>query len=335
MKIVLAALAVLLLGFATAPAQAARPATAEERAALQAAHGGPFYCAVEVSTVDESWAAAVLADGTSCDRATKLLYRRAADGSWGEAGGAPVGGACVDAPGEIPDAVGRDLLDCRASSLRRRATEAELAALAASLYSGRYPVSCWTMRVSLRDERFASATLPDSDDCGEGQLLVSRASGSWRLVADLTWKTIRCRTPGVPEAVMRSLAPSCVVPKPVAAVCERGLGAVKRVRPSSCRTTVGGNAGSLWLVGIRWRSWGGEHARGRGWSRSSRSRSSDRHLPVEIDFFGRSDGVCGPRQPMYTKARVRWRRSVVTIWGQAITVPAGTSTVRIGPPDDC
>jgi len=335
MKTVLAVLTTLLLGLAATPAHADRPPSEAERAALQRANGGLFYCSVTVSTIDESWAAAVAGEGTSCDRGRKLLFRRAPDGSWSGAGIAPVRGVCVDAPGEIAEEVARELLDCRRSSLRRRATEAEVAALAGSLYRGRYPASCWTVRVSLRDERFASATLPDSDACGEGQLLVSRASGGWRIVADLTWKTIYCRTTGVPEAVMRSLAPSCVVPKPVAAVCERGLAAVKRVRPATCRTTVGGNAGSLWLVGIRWRSWGGEHARGRGWSRHSRAFANDRHLPVSIDFYGRSSAVCGPRQPLYTKARVRWSRSVVTIGGQSIEIPGGSSTVDIGAPDAC
>lgn len=334
LSVLAVALAALLLS--AAPAAAAREATTGEIVGMGDKPGVIEHVCADgwVSEIDPAWGALVANTYDGCDERIKVVFHRGADGRWTRVGSGSAGDACVDSLTEVPEEVARELTGCTRSTLRRAATDEERAAAAAALWGG-VAAECLTLRIALKDERFGVATLPDSDACGDGAVIVSRADGGWKVVSDLMEGRTLCRTPGVPEAVMRDLHRACIVPRPAAMVCGAGTRSIRRVRPSSCMTTGGGYAQSRWLIEIRWSAWGGERAVGRGFSRHFRARANDRHLPVRIEAFGRSQNVCGYGRPFYTRVKIIYRASRMTVGGTAFRIPAGSTTVRLGRPDSC
>lgn len=330
----IAALAALLL--LAAPATAKRAATNSEVVGMGDYRGVEQEACVEgfVSELDPAWGALAAVTDPGCDGTAFILFHRGGDGTWNRVGRGSTRDACIDTLADVPEEIARELSGCGRSTLRRAATAEERASAAAALWGG-VPAECLTLRISLKDERFGFATLSDSDTCGEGAAIVSRAGGGWTIVSDLMEGRTLCRTPGVPEAAMRSLYANCIVPRPVAMVCGAGTRAVRRVRPSSCITTGGGYAQSRWLIKVRWSAWGGERAVGRGFSRHFRARADDRHLPVRIEAFVRSQKICSFGQPFYTRVKIVYRASRITIGGTAFRIPAGATTVKLGRPDTC
>lgn len=285
-----------------------------------------------ISTVDERWGAV----RDSC-RGGLMVVRRADGTRWRKVQGSTGASACVDALTLVPEAIARDLAGCGESPKRRGGTEEERAAVSADVLRGRDP-SCIALKVSRVDERFATFTLEDSDRCLSGSFVVSRESGRWQTVAQVQFDRFMCRTAGVPEQVMRSLADDCAVPRTPAIACHSAKGSVRRVKPRACDTYnegVRNRARPPRLVGMRWSGWGGPRVTGRGYAPHSRARANDRHLPVRIELSGLSTRLCGEVQPLYTSVRIVNARSRITVGGTAFTVPAGSATVKLGRPVSC
>lgn len=175
---------------------------------------------------------------------------------------------------------------------------------------------CVTAKVSTADPAwgvFASSRAPGCPPA-DGYVVTKLVNGKWVIQFQTSGDNSTCAQDGVPDDVGRDLS-ICVAGPQAYLPCDSGMSGDELVpltiRPKTC--TNGGlqtSMAELWILKkLRWSSWGGESAKGKGLKYQAHYYPGYSGRPVTVEAF-RLSRDCGADKPFYTRVRItakRWR----------------------------